>query len=51
MLHSTPMENASPLCLGDSGFVKQSGFNGAFDDLVIFRRALSNDEIAALAAE
>lgn len=51
MLHSTPMENDSPLYLGGSRIARRSGFHGALDDLVIYRRALSNEEITALAAE
>lgn len=51
MLHSTPMKNDSPLLLGRSGVARRSGFHGALDGVVIYRRALSNDEISALATE
>lgn len=51
MLHSTPKKNDSPLYLGGSRIARRSGFYGALDDLVIYRRALSNEEIAALAAQ
>ena len=50
MLHSTPQKNDTPLHLGSSGLMKRCGFHGALDDLVIYRRILENDEIAALAA-
>jgi hypothetical protein len=51
MLHTTAQKNDTPLHLGSSGLMKRCGFHGALDDLVIYRRTLENEEIAALAAE
>ena len=48
MLHATPKKSDAPLRLGHSGVARQAGFHGALDDLYVYRRALSNKEIATL---